>query len=40
MLGGDPRLEALSTRYGALRERFEEDLPVLRTRVLEWLKDH
>ena len=40
MLGGDPRLEALSTRYGALRERFEEDLPALRTRVLGWLKDH
>ena len=40
MLKDDPRLEALSTRYSALRERFEEDLPVLRTRVLDWLKDH
>ena len=40
MLKDDPRLEALSARYSALRERFEEDLPVLRTRVLDWLKDH
>ena len=40
MLKDDPRLEALSTRYSALRERFEEDFPVLRTRVLDWLKDH
>ena len=40
MLGGDPRLETLSTRYSALRERFEDDLPVLRTRVLDWLKAH
>ena len=40
MLKDDPRLETLSARYSALRERFEEDLPVLRTRVLDWLKDH
>lgn len=40
MLKEDPRLEVLSARYSALRERFEEDLPVLRTRVLDWLKDH
>ena len=40
MLGEDPRSEALVTRYEALRERFEEELPLLRTRVLEWLKTH
>lgn len=40
MLREDPRSEALGARYEALRERFEEDLPALRTRVLEWLKTH
>ena len=40
MLSEDPRSEALVARYEALRERFEEELPPLRTRVLEWLKAH
>ena len=40
MLSEDPRSEPLAMRYEALRERFEEDLPALRTRVLEWLKAH
>ena len=40
MLGEDPRSEALVMRYEALQERFEEELPALRTRVLEWLETH
>ena len=40
MLSEDPRSEALVARYESLRERFEEELPPLRTRVLEWLKTH